>query len=159
MSFKEVTKKILPNIQLEHVDLIVVGLGGNDAFSLNSPRQWRKDILQLISILKYKYPKTPIYFTNMPPIKEFPAFTKSIKCIIGNLVEILGNELFTIAKKEFNVYYYNESITLKNWSKKHQLKNQINLFFSDGVHPSELTYKIWGQEMATFIYKNEKPSI
>ena len=41
---KKVTEKILPKITENEVDIIVVGLGGNDAFQLNRPAKWRKDI-------------------------------------------------------------------------------------------------------------------
>ena len=88
----------------------------------------------------------------MPPIKEFPAFTKTIKFVIGNLVEILGNELNNVVNNKENVYYYNEIVTLKNWSKRHALpNNNSKIYFSDGVHPSKLTYHVWGEEMAGFI--------
>lgn len=148
---KMVRKKILPTIEDSTADLIVIGLGGNDAFKLNSPDVWKFQIKLLIIALKRKYPKTPIYFTNMPPIKEFPAFTNVIKFIIGNLVELLGKSLLKVTRKKHNVYYNNEIVTLKSWQQKFDLKGDVNQFFSDGVHPSKLTYQTWGKDMAHFI--------
>jgi lysophospholipase L1-like esterase len=149
---KQVYKKIIPEIEENTTDIIVVGMGGNDAFTLNSPKKWASDINNLIDLLQNKYPNTPIFFTNMPPIKEFPAFTKSIKFVIGNLVEILGIELNNIIANKENVYYNDEIVTLKNWSKRHSLpSNNSKIYFSDGVHPSKLTYHVWGEEMAGFI--------
>ncbi|KGL64260.1 SGNH/GDSL hydrolase family protein [Polaribacter sp. Hel1_85] len=154
---KQLTKKIIPNIEEFTTDIIIVGIGGNDAFTLNSPKKWTLDIDKLTQLLQNKYPNTPIFFTNMPPIKEFPAFTKSIKFVIGNLVEIFGKELYHFTRNKKNLFYYDEIITLKEWSKKHTLDfSNSNIFFSDGVHPSKLTYKIWGEEMAEFIEKNYK---
>jgi lysophospholipase L1-like esterase len=132
-------------------------MGGNDAFTLNSPKNWISDINKLINLLQHKYPNTPIFFTNMPPIKEFPAFTKTIKFVIGNLVEILGKELKKSIQHKENVFYYDEIITLKEWSEKHSLSNSNStIYFSDGVHPSKLTYQIWGKEIAEFIVKTKK---
>jgi lysophospholipase L1-like esterase len=149
---KQVNRKIIPKIEENSTDIIVIGMGGNDAFTLNSPKKWRTDIENLINSIQHKFPNTPIFFTNMPPIKEFPAFTKSIKFVIGNLVEILGNELNNVIKNKENVYYNNEIVTLKNWSKRHALpSNNSKIYFSDGVHPSKLTYHVWGEEMANFI--------
>lgn len=151
----KICTKIIPKIEEKEVDIIVIGMGGNDAFTLNYPKKWRADITNLVTLLQNKYPKTPIYFTNMPPIKEFPAFTKLIKFVIGNLVEILGENLEKTLKHTANVSYYNEVITLKKWSKKHGLpNNNSKIYFSDGVHPSELTYSVWGKEMGFFIAKN-----
>lgn len=149
---KQVSKKIIPKIEENSTDIIVIGMGGNDAFTLNSPKKWVSDINNLINLLQTKYPNTPIFFTNMPPIKEFPAFTKSIKFVIGNLVEILGKELNNVIINKKNVYYNDEIVTLKAWSKRHSLpSDNSKIYFSDGVHPSKLTYHVWGEEMAKFI--------
>ncbi|WP_088323249.1 SGNH/GDSL hydrolase family protein [Polaribacter tangerinus] len=151
----KIAQKTMVNLPTISVDVIVIGLGGNDAFTLNSPKKWAKDIDNIIQILRHKYPKTPIYFTNMPPIKEFPAFTKTIKFVIGNLVEILGKQLYKVVTKHPKVYYNKEVITLQKWTHKHGLKNKdTSIYFSDGIHPSKQTYTIWGQEMADFVAKN-----
>jgi hypothetical protein len=72
-------------------DLIVIGLGGKDAFTLSDQRNWSLHIRSLVIELKRRFGETPIVFINMPPIKAFPAFTPLIKYSIGNLVEILGD--------------------------------------------------------------------
>ena len=147
-----ITKNIIPKIEEKSTDLIVIGMGGNDAFTLNSPKKWTKAIENLVNLLQVKFPETPIFFTNMPPIKEFPAFTKPIKFVIGNLVEILGKHLHIAVNNKPNMYYNNEIITLKEWSQRNTLpNNDPKLYFSDGVHPSELTYKVWGKETGIFI--------
>ncbi|WP_299012402.1 SGNH/GDSL hydrolase family protein [uncultured Polaribacter sp.] len=152
---KRISTKIIPEINKNNIDIIVIGIGGNDAFKLNSPKKWNTEVERLIKNLQKKFPKAPVYFTNMPPIKEFPAFTNPIKFVIGNLVEIFGKHLSIIIKNKENVFYNAEVITLKSWSKRHNLaENKNNVYFSDGVHPSKLTYKIWGKEMANFIKNN-----
>jgi|TARA_B110000967_G_C18891475_1_gene567676 lysophospholipase L1-like esterase len=152
---KMVRKKIVPEIEDSNADIIVIGLGGNDAFKLNSPEIWMVNINLLIKDLKRKFPKTPIYFTNMPPIKEFPAFTKIIKFLIGNLVEILGKRLYKKVKNNKNVHFNNEIISIETWKERYKIKGYSTTFFSDGVHPSKLTYQIWGKDMATFIMKTK----
>ena len=152
---KMVRKKIIPSIEDSNADLIVIGLGGNDAFKLNSPDVWTLQINLLIKTLKRKFPKTPIYFTNMPPIKQFPAFTKTIQFVNGNLIELLGKKLNTLVGKKENVYYNNEIIELKTWQDRYNLNANIDMFFSDGVHPSKITYQTWGKDMANFIMKTK----
>ena len=152
---KMVEKNLLPKITESEVDLVIVGLGANDAFTLNRPSKWKTHIRTLIESLRQKFPKTTIVFCNMPPIKEFPAFTSLIKFTIGNLVEILGDELEKVSREYEQVFYFGEKITLKGWMDRYQLAGEKDDFFSDGVHPSKLTYQIWGIDIANKIYANE----
>ena len=41
---KQLCKKIVPKIEESSTDIIVIGMGGNDAFTLNSPKKWVTDI-------------------------------------------------------------------------------------------------------------------
>ncbi|WP_158976236.1 SGNH/GDSL hydrolase family protein [Cellulophaga sp. L1A9] len=148
---KRVCDKIIGSITEESVDFIVIGLGGNDAFELNSPKKWNRDIRALIKSIQLKFKGVPIIFTNMPPIKEFPAFTSLIKFTIGNLVTILGNELEEIVKDYEGVYFYTRQVSSIDLIKRYKLKINPSDFFSDGVHPSKTTYQIWAKDISNFI--------
>ena len=154
---KMVRKKLIPKIVESEADLVILGLGGNDAFTLNSPAQWSQEIRRLIKDLRSKFGDIPLIFIHMPPIKEFPAFTATIKFFVGNLVEILGNELAQIAHAESQVFFPEEKITLAGWSEKYNEQSDISNYFSDGVHPSEHTYQVWARDVAEFIC--DKPEI
>ena len=153
-NLKKVTYKIIPKIGEEKADLIIIGMGGNDAFELRSPRSWKKDVEEMIDALRQKFGSTPIIFNNMPPIKDFPAFTPAIKFVIGNLVELFGTELQEVARSKPDVYFSSDRITLSDWIEKLQSRYTREDFFSDGVHPSKLTYQTWAREMADFIVKS-----
>ena len=151
----EIHKKLLPLISENAVDLIVIGLGGNDAFTLNTPWKWKAQIRALIISIQKQFGNTPILFLNMPPIKEFPAFTPLMKFALGNLVEILGEELAVVAREFKGVYYYAQNITLAAWAKRTDTDADVTAFFSDGVHPSEITYQIWAKDVLLFIENNK----
>jgi lysophospholipase L1-like esterase len=102
---KRLQQKLIPRMDQDAFDLIVVGLGGNDAFTLNSPWAWKKNVKMIISDLEQKYPGTPVVFCNMPPIKEFPAFTPLIRAVVGNLVELLGKSLNAVVANYDHVFY------------------------------------------------------
>ncbi len=131
--------------------MIVIGVGGNDAFTLNTPRRWRKQVQALIADVQHKYKGVPIVFINMPPIKEFPAFTKPIKVVVGNLVEMLGQELQKIVRALDNVFYYARVITVDDWVERLNINALPSEFFSDGVHPSKLTYQAWAKDVAQYL--------
>jgi len=147
---KQVAEKLVPKIG-NQPDLIVIGLGGNDSFQLNSPMQWKKDIQTLIDIIRVKHPSTPIAFTNMPATKEFPAFTWPIRFVVGGLGELLGEALSEVVDINNNVYFSSEVIDLNVWTKRYNLKNVKSDFFSDGVHPAKLTYQVWAKDFAMFL--------
>jgi lysophospholipase L1-like esterase len=150
-TMKKIADEIVPGIPDESADLIVIGLGANDAFTLNNPWTWRWQAAKLIFDLKEKFGDVPIVFANMPPIKEFPAFTFLIKLIIGNLVEILGKELVPLMEQHNGVYYDSRKITVKEWKGKIEGVDDVTAFFSDGVHPSKLTYRLWAENLAQFV--------
>ena len=60
---KRVIEELLPTITEKKVDLIAIGLGGNDAFHGNSPRTWRQGarqiIQQLLSLIHISEPTRP----------------------------------------------------------------------------------------------------
>lgn len=146
---------LIPKIEPKAYDLILIGLGGNDAFTLTTPWAWRKHIRLLIEEMRSKFPETPIAFLNMPPIKEFPAFTPLIKATIGNLVELHGQMLEKEVMLHSNVYYNKEIITLDYWLAQLNGADRPSDYFSDGVHPSKLTYQTWAKEMVDFVIKND----
>jgi lysophospholipase L1-like esterase len=153
---RRVAEQIIPTITEHQADLIIIGLGGNDAFSLNRPSKWKREIRSLITSIQSKFPEAIVVFCHMPPIKEFPALTPVLKFTIGNLVEIFGEELQQIVVNYSNVFYFAEVITLKGWIDKFEPNAKQEDFFSDGIHPSGLTYQTWAKEIAYGISKNEK---
>ncbi|KAA3630639.1 MAG: SGNH/GDSL hydrolase family protein [Bacteroidetes bacterium] len=146
----------IPLIEEEAFDLIVIGLGGNDAFRLNPPMKWKWNLQGLITKLRNRFGQTPIVFINMPPIRSFPAFTPLMKFFLGNHVEILGDVLTKLVSDGENVYYYSRKITLEDWIARLEISATPADFFSDGVHPSRLTYQTWGRDTAGYIFNTQK---
>lgn len=147
----DLRQKILPRISETEVDLIVIGLGGNDTFNLNSPSGWERQVSLLLDGLKEQFGDTPVVFSNMPPIRYFPAFTPLMRFFLGNLVEIFGEVLEALVSDQKNVYYYSRKITLEDWIERLNVSAKPEDFFSDGVHPSKLTYQTWARDLVQFI--------
>ncbi len=159
---QKVHEKLISKIDAPSLDIIIIGLGGNDTFKMTPPNKWKKDLKVLIQKLQEKYSKTPIVFSNVPPIRDFPAFTNTMRLILGKQVDLMHEVLKELSQNVENVWYAEDRIELQFWlehfkNEKYSAKD----FFSDGVHPSELTYKTWAEEMAKFILENKiiKPAI
>jgi lysophospholipase L1-like esterase len=151
---KKINDSIISSITENLIDLIVIGIGGNDAFELNTPKRWNTDVRELIKSIQAKFKAVPILFINMPPIKEFPAFTSLIKFTIGNLVDILGEELEKVVKDFENVYYYSRVVRSSYFIERYKLNMSPTEFFSDGVHPSKITYQIWAKDVSNYILES-----
>ncbi len=147
-----VRKDLVPKVEEDQADLILIALGGNDTFQLNSPDKWAKEVELLIKDLRTRFPETPILFSTMPPIHTFPAFTGPIQLVLGQLVSLHGQRLNRLIKGHQNVYFDPQRISLDYWLKKYP-GHQKSEFYSDGVHPSTLTYEIWGKELADLVYQ------
>ena len=145
---------LIPQLTPDPVDLIVVGLGANDAFQRNAPRRWARDITTFLQNLRNIHPEPPIVFLNMAPVWDFPAFTRLIKFFIGNLIELLGAELSGVVEHFPGVWFYEERITYQHWINPNGQHPDKTPFFSDGVHPSAPTYGIWGQKLGAFVIEH-----
>jgi lysophospholipase L1-like esterase len=153
-TLKRLLHEVLPRIEETEVDLIVVGMGGNEAFKMNTPAGFRRDMQAVIDFLRARFgPDVPIAFPNMPPIKEFPAFTPLMKFTLGNMVEFFGEELADLLQDQPNTHYNAEVIRLAHWTEALDMDNDPEAFFSDGVHPSGLTYTTWGADFGAFLLR------
>jgi len=72
----------------ERLDLIIIGMGGNDVFKLNSPGKWVRDFQKLIVNIGVKQPSCPILIVNLPPVGEFSAFPRPLCWMLGGLVRL-----------------------------------------------------------------------
>jgi lysophospholipase L1-like esterase len=148
---EKVNLKLVPKIPAHKIDIIVIGLGGNDTFQFNSPLIFRKHLRVAIKNMQKQQPTAKIILANMPPIGEFPAFPWIFQRILGSLVSLHGAIIRTLPKEFNNVFYVDNKIRFADWLKRTNANLKVEDFFSDGVHPSAMTYGIWGEEIGKFI--------
>lgn len=145
-----VRKKLIIKIPEKRIDIIVVGLGANDAFHLYSPKRWEKSLCALLMRIRTKYPTTPIVIANLPPVGQFPAFPFLMRNVLGILIHLFGKMTKTIPAKFSNVHFIDKKIRIKDWLSAANTTKTTDLF-ADGVHPSATAYKLWGEEVGKFI--------
>lgn len=153
----KVKNRLVPTVNDKNLDIIIIGIGGNDAFKLTSPKEWIHNIETLIADIRIKYTYKPIIFVNMPPVREIPAFTSLIKYIMGNLIDVYSDKLIRLVENTDNVFYCSNKINYKDYTKRYNLDSHPSEFFSneDKFHPSKLAYKIWAQDVSNFIINNK----
>ncbi len=130
---------LIPQIpEGEKFDYIMLGVGGNDVLKLSSPRKWRRDALELIAIMREKFPDAIMFMTNAPAVHLSPVLPQPIKFILGNLSALHDKNSQEFLPKIKNVYYF------------HRPNEITEGFFADGIHPSEKGYTDWSKRMIDF---------
>ena len=130
---------LLPQMPDEKFDYILVGLGGNDVMKLSSPRVWRRDMLELLGILRAKNPDAVIFISNCPMIKYSPAIPHPIKFLLWELSKMHDANIKEFTRDLDRVFYYPQPIDLN-----------LEAFFADGIHPSERGYADWAEAMMRY---------
>lgn len=137
--------ELVPLIPNETYDYILVGLGGNDVMKLSSPRKWRRDMTELLGILRKRNPDAIFFLSNCPMIKLSPAIPHPIKFLLWELSKLHDANIKDLISKMDRVFYY------------HQPRNIVlEGFFADGIHPSEKGYSDWSESMMKFFADNYK---
>ncbi len=150
----DVIDSLLPKLPEEHFDLLIVGLGGNDTFQITPPWVWRKHMHQLITLLQAKFPDIPIIISAMPPVADFPVFPKLLQSFMGGHTNMLRHTIMDFPDLFDQVDYLSDKVKMKDWFSE-ETSTQMEDFFSDGVHPSALTYQLIGSGIADRILEKK----
>lgn len=141
ITVRRTLQELVPNLPPEKMDVIVVALGANDVFGLSSPKKWRRDLSELLEVLREKNPKAMIFVANVPMVRDFIAMPNPLRYVLSRLAKLHHfNARDLIAKME-NVIYFDD------------VKRVSEDFFSDGIHPSKIGYDLWSKEMVEFMLK------
>ena len=117
-------------------DYVLLGIGGNDVMKLSSPKKWRRDMLELIGLVRTRYPNAVIFISNCPMIGYSPVLPQPIKWILWELSKMHNANILEFTADLTRVFYYPQPVEVE-W----------NGFWADGIHPSEKGYADWARAM------------
>ena len=137
--------ELLPKMPEEKFDYILVGLGGNDVMKLSSPVKWRRDMTELLGILREKNPDAVIFISNCPMIVYSPIMPEPVKTILWELSKMHDANIREFTTDMDRVFYYPQPADV-----------QLDGFFADGIHPSEKGYADWTAAMMRYFTANHK---
>ncbi|MGI8545105.1 MAG: SGNH/GDSL hydrolase family protein [Aridibacter sp.] len=135
ITVKRTLNELVPEIPEKQFNVIVVALGANDVFTLNSPQNFRRDMSKLIKILREQNPNAEIFLANVPMVRDFLALPHPLKYILSRLAKLQHFNAIDLVANMKNVYYFDD------------VKRVDKDFFSDGIHPSSLGYDLWSEAM------------
>ncbi len=160
LTLDKVTNLLLPQVNpSENYDLIVVGTGGNDTFSLTPPWMFREALQHFIGQIHDLFPDTPLLFIHTPPAEEFQAFTPILRTVMGRQMQLLTEVVKEVTNEFEHSHFCADPISISTWKIKHQINDAATAFFSDGIHPSELTYAVWSKDICDVIVSKKLVSL
>ena len=128
--------ELVPQVPDDQFDYILLGIGGNDVMKLSSPRKWRRDMLELLGILRDKAPEAVVFISNCPMIILSPVIPQPIKFLLWELSKMHDKNIRDFTADLGHVYYYPQPVDV-----------EVEGFFADGIHPSEQGYSDWAEAM------------
>lgn len=142
---RKTIEDLVPQIPDQQFEFILIGLGGNDVMRLSSPRRWRSDMIELLSILRKKNPKAVMFLSNCPMIIYSPALPQPIKSILWKLSKMHDANIREFTAEMDRVFYYPQPADVR-----------LEGFFADGIHPSEKGYADWTRAMIKYFTENHE---
>jgi lysophospholipase L1-like esterase len=136
ITIRRTLKEVVPHLPEAEYDVILIALGGNDVFGLNSPVGFRQDMEELIGKLREASPSADVFLANVPMIRDAIALPHPLKYVLAKLAKLQHFNVIDLVSELESVYYFDE------------VKHVDDDFFSDGVHPSAIGYDSWAKEMA-----------
>lgn len=135
ITVRRTIREVVPGLSEGGFDLILIALGGNDVFNLNSPSGFRSDMSELIEMLRHKSPEASVFLANVPMVRDAIALPHPLKYVLAKLAKMQHFNAIDMVSRLEEVYYFDE------------VKRVDDDFFSDGIHPSAIGYDSWAREM------------
>lgn len=135
ITVRRTIREVVPGLSEGGFDLILIALGGNDVFNLNSPSRFRSDMSELIEMLRHKSPEASVFLANVPMVRDAIALPHPLKYVLAKLAKMQHFNAIDMVSRLEEVYYFDE------------VKRVDDDFFSDGIHPSAIGYDSWAREM------------
>lgn len=135
-SSADVIEHLLPQV-LRDYDYILVSVGVNDLTKLEAASTWRNNALRLLSELLQRAPLARIAISGLPPLGKFPLLPQPLRAVLAKRASLFDRIIQNIAAELPNVVHVPISF-----------EGDEESFASDGYHPSEQSYHVYGLRMA-----------
>lgn len=139
---RQIATRMLPRLENQPVDAILVSAGVNDVISLHSLARWRKDIESLLATLTDCWPGADIAFSGLPPMNHFPALPWPLSAVFGMRARQFDRLLRGVLENRPQAVHIPLAFEARSGS-----------FCDDGFHPSEQSYVEFGRIAAEAIVR------
>lgn len=132
---RSLRERLLPTIECDGFDLILVSVGVNDVTGLSLGRRFAQALNGLLSDLRAHSPQAQIVLLGIPPMQAFPLLPQPLRAWLGGRSRRLEALGIAAARRHRALH------------SPVRVQPAPELFASDGFHPSELGHARWADEV------------
>ena len=140
----KIIRDLLPQLPKQPVDYIIVSVGVNDITGLTTLLTWRKNYRHLLRQLHTHSPDAQIAVAGMPPLHGFPLLPQPLRAVFGMRARSFEAITRQLASEQPCVQHVPVDF-----------EPDPEQFAGDGYHPSEESYKTFGQGMADGLLQDD----
>jgi lysophospholipase L1-like esterase len=131
-----ITERVVPTIEAEPVDLVVVGAGTNDIMKRTPARRFGPDLRALVRGVRDRVGHAPVFMCQLPPIWSFPVLPEPLRSWAGVRRQQLDRvQRRTVASlPDTRLFSGIDSL-------------DPTLFAEDGFHPGPSGYAYWADRL------------
>ncbi|MCP4818950.1 MAG: SGNH/GDSL hydrolase family protein [Shimia sp.] len=136
-----VTLEHIATLMPQKVDVVVSALGVNDVTRASSLKTWVSRQKQLADLMAEAYGARLMVASGLPPMGEYPQLPQPLRWVLGEQAKRLDNGLAALAAAHPILSHLPIDIPF-----------EPHFQASDGYHPSEEAYALWGKLIADHIH-------
>lgn len=130
-------QRLLPALEGESLDLVLLGLGVNNSLRLDNARRWQQGLSQLVESLRNRFRQPAIILLGVPDMSRFPALPAPLSWLLGSRSRWLDQAAGELASQDPEVWHAPIPLDARFES----------LFASDGFHPSAEGHAAWAEAL------------
>lgn len=132
-----VVDRLVPRLANIETDVFLVSVGVNDITGLSTLAGWKRNLAEVLESLTRHSPQALIAVAGIPPLRGFPVLPQPLRALIG----ARGEAFDGIARELISQHPNALHLPL-------DFEPTPDQFSADGFHPSEASYRKFGEMMA-----------
>jgi len=141
----DVLSKEMKRFPAEQATFVTISIGVNDLVQGVGDEQFARNYEEIISSLEKT--DAQIIITNLPDISLAPAVSEFRRLDVARVVALFNQRIEEIAERHklplVNLYQISSAL----------IQSHPDFFSNDGLHPSDIGYQFWAEEMWPIVEK------
>lgn len=131
-------------------DLACVAIGVNDVTERVPIEVWRRQLEQLLMMLRLRHRDPWVLVSALPPMHQFPALPQPLRFWLGQIARRLDRYAQALVQQHAHAVHVPMPVLMPPPHGAPDLQVD-QVMASDGFHPGPLAYQIWAEHLAQLV--------